>query len=70
MELNETKKSLYKEKPTALFLFADKSGLKYFTELDNGQIITFLIPFNDLGDATFAGEMDAKLLIRWIIQKQ
>lgn len=72
MEKNEIKKALYKQNPEAKFLYAKKGNLYYGTQipaLDGVGFsgILFTIPFSDLGDAEFLPEMDAKLLIRWIV---
>ncbi len=66
MELIEIKKSLYKEKPTAIFLMIKKGVVYYYTSLSNEVLVYFEIPVTDMGDAEFKYEMDAKLLIRWI----
>jgi hypothetical protein len=70
MEKNEIKKALYKEKPAANFVSAGKDGLVYTTiirEVPEPQRISFLIPYSDIGDAIFYPDMDAKLLIRYLI---
>jgi hypothetical protein len=71
-KLNDIKKSLYKEKPVAKFEYIRKGKAYYTTwaSYENESIdtrITFEIPVNDMGDADFLPEMDAKLLIRWIM---
>lgn len=63
MELNEIKKSLYKEKPIAV-----KSGFKgdyshYVTQLKNKKVIEFHVP---LSESEFENQVPAQLLIRWI----
>lgn len=79
MQLNEIKKLLYKNKPQAIFLYADKGGIHYFlrTEvpdkdfpkrLTTSMEFRFLIPLNDMGDSKFLQEMPAQLLIRYIIE--
>jgi len=69
MELNEIKKALYKQKPTATLVNISKNGLLYTCSIYEDKFISIdlLIPLTDLGDATFNNKMDAKLLIRWII---
>jgi len=76
MELNEIKKALYKQSPSAHFQKVTKSGLLYEAciRVDTDpniapkiQIIYFLIPFEEIGDATFEENEPAKLLIRYII---
>lgn len=69
MEKNEIKKEFYKQKPTALFMSANKDGLGYKATLmypDREETYFFRIPFTDIGDASFDREMDAKLLLRWL----
>lgn len=72
MELNEIKKSLYKEKPHAVFVSANKDGLLYIASLYKPQLVNiyFRVPFNDIGDAKFHIEMESQLLIRYIIQQE
>lgn len=76
MELNEVKKALYKQDPTAYFKKATKAGLLYDTVIAEPvaehpsirfNVINFLIPFEEIGDATFERDTVAKLLIRYII---
>lgn len=72
MELNTIKKELYKQKQTAYFKKATKSGLLYETTIvgqlpEYVQYIHFLIPFKEIGDSTFSREESAKLLIRYLI---
>jgi hypothetical protein len=76
MELNEIKKALYKQKPTATFQRANKTGLFYeaIISIPTGesfasrtQYIYFLIPLEEIGDATFETEEESQLLIRYII---
>lgn len=62
----EIKKALYKEKPTAQLKFIRKGVVYYYTQLSNGTFIDFQVPVDDMGDADFYTEMDAKLLNRWI----
>lgn len=66
MELNEIKKALYRQKPTAFFNYIRKGVAYYHTELD-GKNLWFKIPVNDMGDADFGSTMEAKLLIRWVV---
>ena len=69
MEKNEIKKALYKQKPIATLLFIRKE-VAYYTasvEMDDANYaIRFEVPVNDMGDADYFPEMDAKLLIRYI----
>ena len=66
MEINEIKKTLYKEKPNAfLRLIARDGGSRiYSAEISEGTII-FNIPYKEVDDS-FKSEMEAQLLIRWI----
>lgn len=71
MEKNEIKKLLYKQKPIAEFIRATQQGLVYGVDvstMDGSRLpITFIIPLKDMGDASFDKEMEAQLLIRWIV---
>jgi hypothetical protein len=67
MELNEIKKTLYKEKPLATLLYIRKGSAYYFTSLSDGTRVDFEVPVNDMGDTDYLNQMDAKLLIRYII---
>lgn len=62
----EIKKALYKQKPEAQLLMIRLSVAYYETSLDDGTVIYFEIPTEDMGDADFFPKMDAKLLQRWI----
>ena len=66
MKLNEIKKALYRQKPTAFFNYIRKGVAYYQTELD-GKNLWFEIPVDDMGDADFGKTMEAKLLIRWVV---
>jgi hypothetical protein len=68
MELNEVKKSLYKEKPVATFTQILKGICYYETSLQDGTKVFFSVPHSDMGDASFTVEMNAQLLNRWIVQ--
>ena len=68
MTLNEIKKELYKQKPSAYFVVANKDGLHYRAELIDSYAIRFLIPFNDIGDADFGLVIESQLLIRYIVK--
>ncbi len=67
MELNEIKKSLYKENPRAVLRMIRK-GVAYYSAhlVSNDSIVQFQVPIEDMGDADFLSSMDSKLLIRWI----
>lgn len=66
MTLTEIKKELYKQKPKANFLKANKTGLFYRASLP-WDAVDFLIPLSDIGDATFRSEIESQLLIRYIV---
>ena len=66
MEKNELKKLLYREKPKAEFRYIRK-GTAYYRAITVDVTIDFQIPVQDMGDADFLDEMEAKLLIRWIV---
>ena len=71
MTNTEIKKALYKQKPQAKF---DKIriGIAYYSTMildDNNEpfYVKFEVPVNDMGDADYLPEMDAKLLNRYIV---
>jgi hypothetical protein len=71
MERNEIKKEIYKKNPTAKLMYIRKGIAKYISDLyyieDAGiNNIYFDIPVEDMRDADFLPEMQAKLLIRWL----
>lgn len=66
METNEIKKYLYKEKPLAELTYIRK-GIAYYQVQIEEYTIKFEVPVNDMGDADFFSEMDAKLLIRYLV---
>jgi len=70
MERTELKKTLYKTNPKAELLYVDKERMLYVTNLWTGSIdgiVNFSLPLGDIQDAKFLPIMEAKLLIRWII---
>lgn len=70
MTNTEIKKALYKEKPTAQLEFIRKGVVYYYTQLLEGEIVRFQVPVDDMGDADFFIEMEAKLLNRWIVNHE
>ena len=70
MEINEIKKELYKQKPIANLMFIRVGNAYYDTTIKNADgddtNVMFIVPVNDMGEADFFPEMDAKLLIRYI----
>lgn len=63
---NEIKKLLYKQNPMGEFKFIRK-GVAYYTTVVDGLQISFEVPVDDMGDADFGKEIEAKLLIRWLV---
>ncbi len=70
MEINEIKKSLYKENPPAEFR-SIKNGIAYYSTYvkSDNQMVNFEIPTNDMGESDFLRTMDSKYLIRWILKE-
>lgn len=73
MEINEIKKKIYLQKPTANLLYIRKGFVYYDTTIkinDDTIIIVktifFKVPVSDMGDADFLPKMQSSLLIRWI----
>lgn len=74
MKKNDIKKALYKQKPIAKLLVR-KNGVAYYDAVILEQkepivkykTVFFNVPESDMGDAEFTEEMDAKLLIRWLV---
>lgn len=64
MIINEIKKELYKQKPTAYLKGRRKGDYFYICSLENRTTLHFLVPeeeWNGFGD-----KMEAHLLIRWL----
>lgn len=83
MELNGIKKRLYKDNTTARFINIKKGIASYNAYFDvierdsNGEeqswiphLVHFAIPVEDMGDASFYRDMEAKHLIRWIVKEE
>ena len=66
MEINEIKKLLYKEKPTAVLQNVRKDGILYTTGFGDNTI-SFLVPLAELGETIWERQMEAKLLIRYLL---
>lgn len=62
----EIKKLLYKTKPLAKIESVSKKGIHYECEISD-RMLHFIVPINDIGDGTFGVELQAQLLIRYII---
>jgi len=67
MTHTEIKKELYRQNPLAHFMGAKKGHMHYRTILVDEKHVWFEVPFTDIGDAVFYPDMDAKLLIRWLV---
>jgi hypothetical protein len=70
MEKNEIKKQLYKEKPEAKLIMIRKGVAYYGAKIRPNltYMASFQVPVEDMGDADFLPVMDAKLLIRWLVE--
>lgn len=67
MELNEIKKSLYRENPVAELDVIRDGYVHYSTSINDGStVILFKIPMEETKGADFFNEMESKHLIRWI----
>lgn len=73
MEINEIKKKIYLQKPTADLLYIRKGFVYYDTTIKINddpikefKTIFFKVPVSDMGDADFLPKMRSSLLIRWI----
>lgn len=73
---DELKKLFYKKNTVALFKQLKKGNMYYFcsipnegnsSEDDEYQEVMFIIPIEEIGDATFTFDMPAKHLIRWMV---
>jgi len=67
----EVKKLVYKQKPLAHFSKI-RMGIAYYRsfvidENNKSVHIEFHIPVADMGDADFTKTMEAKLLVRWLV---
>jgi len=67
MEKNEIKKALYKQKPEAKMIFIRNNIAYYCADLKEKRV-DFEVPVNDMGNADFLPIMDAKHLIRWLVE--
>lgn len=66
MTNTEIKKELYKQKPDATLRYIRTGVAYYYADLEQ-QRVYFEVPVNDMGEADFTWNMDAKLLIRWLV---
>ena len=69
MNLNEIKKALLKQKPQASLAYIRKGLAYYYADLSEMRV-RFEIPVSDMGDADFGATMEAKLLLRWILNTE
>jgi hypothetical protein len=71
MEKNEIKKALYKQNPIAKLDYIRKGKAYYSAIIEDAELgsvfVQFEIPVEDMGDADFLVNMEAKLLQRWIM---
>lgn len=65
----EIKKELYKQKPKALFQRIIKGYAIYMTDQLKPYLfdIYFNVPLDDIGETAFYPEMEAHLLIRYLV---
>lgn len=72
--LNEVKKLLYKEKPSAI-LSEIREGIAYYsahisTRSESDElieiIVDFKVPVSDMGNASFRVSMESQHLLRWL----
>lgn len=66
MTNKEIKIELYKQKPEASLRYISKGVAYYYADLEQ-QRVYFGVPVNAMGDADFTPRMDAKLLVRWLV---
>lgn len=64
--INDIKKALYKQKPTAKRTDIVYDRHHYIAELDDIGIVYFNVPESEMGPMIFETEMEAQLLIRWL----
>lgn len=75
MTNNEIKKLVYKQKPNALLEMIRGGTLYYRSIITVGkflqnQPIRFQIPISDIGTTDFFPSMEAKHLLRWLINEE
>lgn len=77
MTQTEIKKELYKQKPQAILMKVQvTTGIGYLYYMATLNIpagftyLAFKVPFSELGDSAWSATMDAKLLIRYIVQPE
>lgn len=72
MNLNDIKKALYIQKPTAILEESTDTNLVYSTIINQDYRVEFNIPIEetkrDDGVNLFHNTMEAKYLIRWIVE--
>lgn len=71
MNINDIKKTLYREKPIAKIQEVQTDELKehvlYTTKLLDGKHLAFTIPLEEYDSDKFGEEISAQLLIRWLV---
>lgn len=71
MNTNELKKLIYKDNPAAILIYVRKGRVLYRARIgEEGTNVTFDIPVEEMGDAQFDNYMDAKLLLRWLVEPE
>lgn len=67
MSSNEIKKYCYRNNPKAELSHIRKGVAVYQCLIGEGTPIAFEVPVDDMGEASFFPEMEAKLLLRWLV---
>jgi len=72
MTTTEIKKQLYRENLDAHFVHVRKNHVRYKCQSTYPEYweVDFIIPFSDIGDATFEALMPAKHLIRYLVNPE
>jgi hypothetical protein len=66
MNKTEIKKALYKQQPEASLILVRGGFIHYECSLEDGTVLYFNVPVEDIGDAGFYPVMEAKHLQRWL----
>lgn len=71
MTLIEIKKDLYRDKfNLAMFQKAVAGKLRYIRHSPNKPDVLFAVPFDEIGETAFNSAVEARLLIRYIVQPE
>ena len=70
MTTNVIKKLVYKQKPTADLEMIRGGNLYYNALLTSMEDIQFIVPISDIGTTDFFPEMEAKHLLRWLVNEE